>query len=214
MLSIYLFLSISFILIFLIGKLLEKIKVPWIFAALIVGFFLAIKNPFQAVTSSNTFNFLAELGMYFLLFVIGMEVDVKEFKKLGKFIIEGTLFITLFCALFGFIIVYYFFNVNWFVAFIVALSFSTVGEAILIPILDEFKIVNTKLGQSIIGIGVLDDVFEIFTLILIIPLVASPVKNTSGNIITILVALFGLFLLSYGLSLFKKEEQKFHFNSI
>ncbi len=214
MLSIYLFLSIAFILIFLIGKALEKIRVPWIFAALIVGFFLAIKNPFQAVTSSGTFNFLAGLGMYFLLFVIGIEVDIKEFKKLGKFIIEGTTFITLLAALFGFIVIYYFFDVNWFVAFIVALSFSTVGEAILIPILDEFKIVNTKLGQSIIGIGVLDDIFEIFTLVLIIPLVAAPVKNTSSNIITILIALFILFLLTYGLSKFKKEEQKFHFKNI
>jgi len=214
MLNFYLFLSISFLLIFLIGKLFEKIKVPWIFSALIIGFFLAIKNPFEAITSSNTFNFLAQLGMYFLLFVIGLEVDVKEFKKLGKFIIKGTIFITLFSTLFLIVLIYYFFHLSLFVSFVIALSFSTVGEAILIPILDEFKIVNTKLGQSIIGIGVLDDLFEIFTLILIIPLIASPLKNSTGNILTILISLTFLSLLAYGLRKFRKEEQRFNFKSI
>ncbi len=214
MLNFYLFLSLSFLIIFLAGKLLEKIKVPWLFSALILGFFLSIKNPFEAMTSSSTFNFLAQLGMYFLLFVIGFEIDLKQFRKLGLFIVKGTLFIILFETFFGFLVIHYLFHYSLFISLIIALSFATVGEAILLPILDEFKLINSKLGQSIVGIGVLDDVFEVFTLVLIIPLVASPVKNTSGNILTILISLSLLFLLTYALKKFKKEESRFNFKNI
>ncbi len=93
-----------------------------------------------------------------------------------------------------------------------ALSFATVGEAILIPILDEFKIVNTKLGQSIIGIGTLDDVIEILILILVIFLIGS--NTTHSKIALILISLFTLFGLAFGLTKLKKESAKFGFLSI
>ena len=69
MLNIYLFLALSFLFVFLAGKLLEKARVPWVFAALLLGALLAVYNPFADITGSDTFNVLAHLGMYFLLFL-------------------------------------------------------------------------------------------------------------------------------------------------
>ncbi|MEJ2279169.1 MAG: cation:proton antiporter [Candidatus Lokiarchaeota archaeon] len=85
-LNIFLFLGAIFLLTYLIGMLIEKIHIPWIFAALILGFVLAIYNPFSSITSSSTFDFLSQLGMYFLLFIIGFEIDLKQMKKMGKLI--------------------------------------------------------------------------------------------------------------------------------
>jgi len=50
---------------------------------------------------------------------------------------------------------------------ITALSFATVGEAILLPILAEFKIVKTNFGQLTLGIGTLDDVIEVVMLAIV-----------------------------------------------
>jgi len=212
MINLFIFSSITFLFTFIIGRLVEKIRVPWIFAALIFGFLLAIYNPFTSITSLPEFNFLAQLGMYFLLFIIGFELDLDKLKKQGKFIIKATFFIIFLEAFFGTLLIHFVFRYEWFISFVVALSFATVGEAILIPILDEFKIVNTKLGQSIIGIGTLDDVIEILILILVIFLIGS--NTTHSKIALILISLFTLFGLAFGLTKLKKESAKFGFLSI
>jgi len=211
MINLFLFLAVVFLFTFIIGYLIEKIRVPWIFAALLLGSLLAIYNPFSKITSSTEFNFLAQLGMYFLLFIIGFELNLGKLKKHKKFIFKATFFIIFFEAFFGTLFIHFIFSYNLLISFIVALSFATVGEAILIPILDEFNIVNTKLGQSIIGIGTLDDIIEIITLIAVIFLIGTNVSTNHLNIIFVLISLFVLFALTMGLTKFKKQGKKFAF---
>jgi len=214
MINLFIFFGIVFLFTFAIGRLIEKIRVPWIFAALIFGFLLAIRNPFASITSSPEFNFLAQLGMYFLLFIIGFELDLAKLKKQGKFIIKATFFIIYLEAFFGTLLVHFVFGYEWLISFVVALSFATVGEAILIPILEELRIVNTKLGQSIIGIGALDDMIEIFVLVLIIFLIGSGTPADYSNATLTLISLLVLFCLAFGLTKLKKESAKFGFLAI
>jgi len=210
---LFLFLAFIFAVVFLIGRMLEKIRVPWIFSALLVGAALAFYNPFELVTSSQSFSILAQLGMYFLLFVIGFEIDLTKMKKLGKFILKSTVAVIFLEAFFGTLVVHFIFGYAWFISFIVAISFATVGEAILIPILDEFKIINTKLGQSIIGIGTLDDILEIIILIVVIIIAGSTIQEPVSIGLTI-GSLFILFGLAYGLTRFSKTGKKFKFTNI
>jgi Ca2+-transporting ATPase len=212
MLNLFLFISIVFLFTFLVGRLIEKIRVPWVFAALILGAILAFYNPFQEITSSKTFEFLALLGMYFLLFIIGLEIDLKEIRKKSKFIFKSTFFIILLEALFGSLLIHYVFNYGWTISILVALSFATVGEAILIPILDEFKIINTKLGQTIIGIGVTDNIIEILTLVALVALIAP--AQASHNLILIIGSLIVLFVLAAALTKLKKQGRKFNYLNI
>lgn len=206
--NIFLFLSIVFLLTFIIGKLIEKIHIPWIFSSLLIGFALAIYNPFTDITTSSTFDFLAQLGMYLLLFIIGFEIDLKEMKKQGKFIIKTTT-ITIFLATFlGTLLIFFLFVRDIFISIIVSLSFATVGEEILIPILDEFKLTNEPLGQTIIGVGTLDDIFEIFTLILVILFVGTSAQSIV-DVVIILVALVVLFILTIGFMKIGKKRSKF-----
>ncbi len=207
--NIFLFLSGIFLLTYVIGMLIEKIHIPWIFSALILGFILAIFNPFSSITSSPTFDFFSQLGMYFLLFIIGFEVDLKEMRKMGKFIIKSTVITISLATLFGTLLIYFVFRVDLFISIILSMSFATVGEEILIPILDEFKLTNKPLGQTIIGVGSLDDIIEVLSLIFVILLVGSNSPQGDFNIWVIIIALFVLFALTIGLIKFKKERNKF-----
>ncbi len=211
--QLFLFLALVFSLTFIFGLLLEKIRVPWIFSALLIGNLLVFYNPFYMVTSSQAFTFLAELGMYFLLFIIGFEIDLTKMKKAGKFILKSTFFIIFLEAFFGTIIIHFVLGYELFISFIVALSFATVGEEILIPILDEFKIINTKLGQSIIGIGILDDVLEVLILIVVIFVVGTS-SYAPINIGFTILALFLLFALTFGLTKLEKTGKRFNFLDI
>ena len=205
--SIFLLLGGIFLITFLLGILLEKIRVPWIFSALIVGLGLAFYNPFYTLTSSDTFKFLAWLGMYFMLFLIGFELDLEKIKKLGKFIIKASFFIIFFEAIFGSLLIHFVFGYDWLISILVALSFATVGEAVLIPILDEFKLTKTKLGQSILGIGTFDDMIEVLIIILAMILIGNIARDSNfSHLLSGLLFLAILCILSFGVIKFKKGE--------
>jgi Ca2+-transporting ATPase len=208
---VFIFLSTSFFFIFLVGRVLEKIRVPWVFAALLLGAMLSFPNPFSNILVSESFVFMAELGMYFLLFMIGMELDLDQLRKSGNFIFKATFFIIFLEAILGSLLIHFVFHYSWFISFLVSLSFATVGEAMLIPILDEFKIVNTRLGQSIIGIGVLDDVIEMLLLLTVSVFIST---HEAGRIITVIASLFLLFLLTIGFRGLKKQGEIFKFKNI
>jgi len=211
--NIFIFLAIVFILTFIIGHFIEKFRVPWIFSALLIGTILSAYNPFSQITNGETFNFLAQLGMYFLLFIIGFEIDLNKLKKAGNFIIRATFFIILFESIFGTLLIHFIFGYSWFISFLVALSFATVGEAILVPILDEFNIINTTTGQSIISIGALDDVIELILLTVII-FVSGNSQTHHINIISVIILLFLLFIITFLFKKFKKQGKKFRHLSI
>ncbi len=211
--NVFLFLAGIFIVTFFLGRVLERFRIPWVFSALLIGSLMAINNPFGEITSSQTFSFLAQLGMYFLLFIIGFEMDLKKTMKKSRFIFKATFFIILFEALFGSLIVHYVFGYEWLVSFLVALSFATVGEAVLVPILDEFKLIRKPLGQTIIGVGTLDDVIETFTLVLMVMIIGSRVQEYM-NLPLVLISLLILFILTFGLTRLKKEGKKFNFLNI
>ncbi|MFC1768964.1 cation:proton antiporter [Nanoarchaeota archaeon] len=209
--EIILFLAGFFLITFIVGRLLERIRIPWIFSALLIGLGLAAYNPFPEITSSSSFLLLAELGMYFLLFIIGFELNIKNILSQGGFIFKTTAVIIIAETLFGTLLIHYVFHVSWTISILIASSFATVGEAVLLPILDEFKLVKTKLGQAIIGIGVLDDIIEIITIIVATIIIGRSTGvihvNIALNLMT-LALLFGVVFLL--VSLHKVLNKKLH----
>jgi Kef-type K+ transport system membrane component KefB len=162
--------GIFFIFTFLIGILLEKIKIPWLFASLMFGLLVSFYNPFGELVSGGILSFFSNLGLYLLLFLIGFELDLVGIKKMGWFLIKTTFFIEMFEVVLVGTFLHFVFGISWLVAVVVSLSFATVGEAILLPILDEFKITKSKLGQVILGVATLDDVNELFTIVAVVVL--------------------------------------------
>lgn len=204
--NLLLFVGVFFLATFLLGISLEKIRIPWIFAALLLGLLFSFWNPWPVITSSPEINFLSQLGLYFLLFLIGFEIDLPKIKSLGKFIIRSTFAIELFELIFVGFLIYLIFKLPIWLSMIIALSFATVGEAVLLPILEEFKLVKTKLGQLLLGIASFDDVLEVLALVLIVGLVpillgqamsADFLINTSvGLLVTLMLFLIFWYSLS------------------
>ena len=212
--EIILFLAGVFLLTFLVGKLFEKIRIPWIFSALLIGLFLSVFNPFTEITNSQTFNFLAELGMLFLLFIIGFELNIKQILSQGKFIFKTTGAIILAESFFGSILIHYLFDISWPIALLVASSFATVGEAVLLPILEEFKLIKTKIGQTILGVGVLDDFVEIITIVVASVVIGKTVGHSHNNIFLNLLLLASLIGVVFMIIKFHKKLPIFKFKDL
>jgi len=151
------------------GYLLEKyFRMPWMFAPLFFGLGLSATGLFEPVVESEIFNTLENIGMFFLLFLIGFNLNLRKIERLKKYVLAGALSIIAFEGLFVSLVLYFIFpaeiDYSYPVALITALSFATVGEAVLLPILSEFKIVKTDFGQLTLGIGTLDDIIEVLML--------------------------------------------------
>lgn len=209
------FLGTAFLAVFVIGHFLEKLKVPWIFGALLFGLLLVIYNPYGDVVSSETFHTLSDIGLYLLLFLIGFQLNVREIKNHGRFIVKATFLIEVLELLIIGLFIHFVFQTSWFIAFLVALSFATVGEAILLPILDEFNLTKTRLGQTILSIATFDDVFEVFVLVLIV--LAGPLLLQTGTVdivgnFSTLIVLAGLasLVLIFSYSGFLKRKLQIH----
>ena len=186
------------------GFLLQKyLRIPWMFAALFFGIILSEFGFFGPSIKSESFQLLATLGMLVILFMIGFNLDLKEIKKLGKQIVIGTISIISLEGFFVSLLLYFGFPAlvsnSYLVALITALSFATVGEAVLLPILSEFNVLNTTFGQLTLGIGTFDDIIEVLMLAIIAALPALLPKaqvQSFPDPLLILSALGGLLILT------------------
>jgi Kef-type K+ transport system membrane component KefB len=169
---VFLLIAITFAFSLGLGFLLEKyLRMPWMFSALFLGIIFSSFGLFQVTIQDETFNVLSTMGMLFLLFMIGFNLEIGQMKRFGKNILQGAiLIIGLEASVVGALLFFLFPNQignSPLVAIVVALSFATVGEAVLLPILAKFSLLKTRFGQLTLGIGTLDDVLEVLTLIMI-----------------------------------------------
>lgn len=186
-----LLLALLFGLTYLFAGLFERLRIPGILASLIVGIgmhytpvaMLLDHAPFDAVFSA-----LANLGVLFLLFFIGLQIDMATMGKQGGDITLATVLNTIvpFAAGLG---VMRYLEYDWMTAFVIGLACMPTAEAVIVPILDEFKLIRTKVGSYIVGAGVLDDVIEVFLVALVSVWVGAQsgaVTSGSGEIAQIL----------------------------
>ncbi len=180
-----------------IGSILEKFRIPWLFAPLLAGILISYLN----VGFGDYIKILGELGMYLLLFLIGYELNVEEIIKNTDIFISGISIILISGFLCSLLLM--FFGYPLYVSLICGFSIVTVGEGVLLPILDEYNLVNTVLGNYIIGIGTLDDIIEVLT-IFFASLVLN--LNVSSNIFVTAVTIF--LFISFGILLHRLKYFK------
>jgi len=187
------------------GHLLEKhLKIPWMFASLFFGLLLSALGLFRSTIQSDVFKLLETFGMYFLLFIIGFNLDFRTMGKMRKYAVAGAIFIVALEGFLGSLLLYFVFpaevNNSYLIALVVSMSFATVGEAILLPILNNFGIIKTTFGQLTLAIGTLDDIIEVLMLavITVLPGLFSTMKvQNVPDPLHILLGLVGLLLLTF-----------------
>ncbi len=215
--NIFLLAITTYIVIISIGNLIHKyLRMPWMFTVVIYGIFLSAVGLFKPTFESANFLFLSQLGMLFFLFTIGVDLDLQKIRQLGKYIFFGNILLTLTEGVILGAIFYFFFpafvNNSFLIALLAGIAFGTVGEVILLAILKEFGLEKTQFGQLALGIGVMDDIFEIGALAIIVALPAF-IKNGSTStswaasikIITILAAIIMITVLISLIGKFSKK---------
>jgi Ca2+-transporting ATPase len=177
-------LALLFALTYLLAGLLERVHIPGILAALFVAMAVHYTPLGERLLTPEfhvPLSFLAELGVLFLLFYIGLQIDLEEMRNSGRDILLLTFLNTIVPFLFGMVVMLTL-GYGWMLAFIIGLTRMPTAEAVIVPILDEFKLIRTKVGAFIIGAGVLDDVIEVVLVAIVSVWIGAKAGETTGGI--------------------------------
>ncbi len=157
-----------------ISMVFRRVHVPWV-VGLILGGMLVGPHALDILPISPTVDFLGQLGLIFLMFMAGLETRLDQFKKFEKelvwlaFINGAVPFIT------G-IILAFLFGYGLLSALLVGIIFVSSSIAIVIPSLEQFKLLDTRLGQSVVMTTVLQDIASLILLSIVLQSV-SPVTS-------------------------------------
>lgn len=159
--NFFLELGIIIIVVAIFAYLLQLLKQPQILAYILVGILLT--PIFQIVTNSSLITTMSTIGVAFLLFIVGLEMDIKSLKTvalvttLGGTIQIALLFTTgyLLALLLGF------FGTE---ALYIGLMVSFSSTMIVMKLLSDKRELNTLHGRMVIGILLLEDLVAIFAL--------------------------------------------------
>ncbi len=149
----------------LLGYVVVRLKLPLLIAYLLGGLLIA-SSAILDPRASDVLHFLPEIGIAFVLFLVGMELDLREIKNLGKpIILAGTLQIIIttiagstVAKLLGFGSVE-----SWYMG--VGLAFSS--TILVIKLLIDKKDVGALYGKLAVGILLLEDLLAVVLLVIL-----------------------------------------------
>jgi CPA2 family monovalent cation:H+ antiporter-2 len=174
--------------------LFRRFKLPSVLAFIITGM-IAGPHGLGWVEEVEQVEALAEIGVIFLLFVIGMEFSLKKLAALGRTVfIGGTLQVGL--TIGGVVGVLTLFGLRTesavFIGFLVALS----STAIVLRVLQEKGKMDSAYGRVATAILIFQDIIVV-PMMLVTPLLAGKSENIAGDLLLLLAKMGALVALVY-----------------
>jgi Kef-type K+ transport system membrane component KefB len=190
----------------LLGLIVLKLRLPLVVGYLIAGVILSAFMP-ASLHDMPVFKLLPELGIALILFLIGMELDLREIKALGMPIIVGSLSQILISTFAGFAIAG-FLGFSQTESLYMGLGLAFSSTIVIIKLLIEKRELSSLYGKLALGMVLLEDLVAILVLMGISvgsSVFATGLQN-SMPIVTLILKAIGLFLLAFILSKFVLER--------
>ena len=148
----------------LFAVLSQFLRQPLLLAYLVAGFAIG-PHGFKWVTNAESIQTISEIGLSLLLFMIGLEIDLKRMLSAGRVITFTALAQILGCALFGWLV----FGLigpanNKLEALYLGVAVAMSSTVIIVKIIYDKRELETLAGRITLGVLVLQDVFVILFL--------------------------------------------------
>lgn len=173
-------LSFSVIIVFV----LQRLKLPSVIGFLITGVLIGPYG-FSLVKAVEEVEILSEIGVILLLFVIGMELSIKQLISIKKTVFVGGFFqvgITVLVASF----VYYYLGNSWNEAVFVGFLFSLSSTAIVLKTLQDRQEISSPHARNALAILIFQDIIVV-PMMLITPLMAGESSNIWLSITSLVI---------------------------
>ncbi len=148
------------------GIVLSWLKIPTIIGYIITGVLTAYIFGFK-LEDSESLNSIAEMGIVFLMFMIGLDFSFKSISEMKQeVLVFGGLQIGISIAFF-FVVCFYFLGFNFSTSIVVASAVSLSSTAIVLKFLNESSQTKTPYGMVSVGILIFQDIAVIPILLMI-----------------------------------------------
>ncbi len=188
-----------------VGFVLRIFKQPAMVTYIVVGILVG-PNGFAVITDESLITNLGSLGLVLLLFFIGMEIHLPNLITNWKVSVFGTIIQITVSILIVWLLGQYF---NWKLNQVVMLGFviSLSSTAVIVKLLQERNEMQTKAGQNVLGVLLVQDVL-IVPMIIILGYMSGDKPDTSD----VLKQVFGgIFITGIIIYILKKKEIKLPF---
>lgn len=170
-------------------KLKQPMVIGYILAGMIIGPYTL---PFSLVSSIETINLMAELGIIMLLFGVGTEFPIAKLRSIGRVSLVvalsealGTLMIVFFTAqTLGF---------SFFDSMFLALALSITSTVVTVKVFEELNLIKDRSSLLVLGITIVEDILAI-TILAVLQSVAAAGENLSIVGITISISIVAAFI--------------------
>ncbi|MEM4267883.1 MAG: cation:proton antiporter [Candidatus Woesearchaeota archaeon] len=193
--DVVLVLVICLVFSYIISYLFRRIGLPHMLGHMLTGLIISFpvfKNfLFKEANTQNAFSILANLGLIFLLFFIGLKINVHHLLKFSKKSINISMLSALMPFLFGFVFGHIF-GLGLLVSIVLGACLSVTAEAVSTAVLRELGMINSRTGLIIIEAGIIDDIFELLILAVVGAMISKSDVGISSS--GTLSGLSGIFL--------------------
>lgn len=196
--------------------ILKKIGIPTAVGQIGMGIILSIpfiKTTLFSQNNLDLLSFLAHLGVILLFYYVGLETNLNLFTKHLKKSALISAFNTLLPLALGFIVMKFILGYSIIVSLIIGVALSVSAQSISLSLLNELKLVKSKIGGMIITAGAVDDLIELFLATLLLSVFHVTITNLSFSRFLIDITLFilaiviaRLWVLPFALKFFDREK--------
>lgn len=168
----------------LVVLLFQRLRLPSILGFLVTGIIIGPYG-FSIVTAMHEVELLAEIGVILLLFVIGMELSLKQLAAIRKTVFIGGLVqvgLTVVVAALAFNLLGFAWNESVFIGFLFSLS----STAIVLKLLQDRNEISAPHGRIALGILIFQDIIVV-PMMLVTPILAGQSANVWMDVLELLI---------------------------
>lgn len=181
-----------------LNLILKKVHLPTIIGYILTGTIIAYLFNLHSAVNNHELREIAEFGVVFLMFTIGLEFSLNHLKKMKREVFfTGTLQIVI-TATFVFIISKFVLGFETQSSLIIGMALSLSSTAIVLKTFNETKEINKPHGRRVLGILIMQDI-AVIPILLMISFFSMTDEGSLGFTIgkTILAAIVLLSLLYF-----------------
>jgi Kef-type K+ transport system membrane component KefB len=188
-------LAILLVIASVLGILFRFLKQPLVLAYLVTGILVGTFG-FLNLREGDMIETFSALGIMFLLFLVGMEMDYSSIKKTGKVSLAIGIGQVIFTAMGGFLIGHFLFHFDFLSSIYIAVALTFSSTVIIVKLLSDKGSLASLHGRISIGLLLVQDLVVILILI-----VLNAIQLGEGVGIFSLIRTFFAGLVLFGLML-------------
>ena len=177
------------------GIVLNKLKIPTIIGYILTGVLTTYFFDFR-LDSSQDLNHIAEMGIVFLMFMIGLDFSLKTMLSMKQEVLVFGVMQIGFTIIGFFIICHYLFGFDFATSFIVASAISLSSTAIILKYLNETNQAKTQYGSAGVGILIFQDI-AVIPILLIIKILSTKDADITTLLLTTFISVVLVLLVLF-----------------